>query len=137
MVPEIWSRQTYFFVILDRFLPFYPPMASENQIFQKMEKNTCRHHNFTNINDSHMMCGSSDMDCNRQNFLSFWTIFAFTPLTTQKMKILKKWKTCLEILSFYTGVTEMKILWGMVLEITGTNDRIFCHFGPFFALLPP
>ena len=27
------------------------------------------------INDNHMMYGSWDMECNRQNFLSFWTIF--------------------------------------------------------------
>ena len=31
------------------------------------------------------------MKCNRQNVLSFWAIFChFTPLTTQKIKILKK-----------------------------------------------
>ena len=31
----------------------------------------------------------------------------------------------------------MKIVWCMVPEIWGVTDRIFCHFGPFFALLPP
>ena len=42
------------------------------------------------INDNHMMYGSWVMEWNRQNFLSFWTIFCpFTPLTTQKIKILK------------------------------------------------
>ena len=25
----------------------------------------------------------------------------------------------------------------MVLEIWSVTDRFFCHFGPFFALLPP
>ena len=25
----------------------------------------------------------------------------------------------------------------MVPEIWSMTDRIFCHFGPFFALLPP
>ena len=40
-----------------------------------------------------MMYGSSDMECIRQNFLSFWTIFCtFIPLTTRKIKILKKLK---------------------------------------------
>ena len=43
-----------------------------------------------NINDSHMTYGFSDMECNRQMFLSFWTVFcSFTP-TTQKTKF---WKT--------------------------------------------
>ena len=27
------------------------------------------------INDSHMIYGFSDMECNRQHFLSFWTVF--------------------------------------------------------------
>ena len=45
------------------------------------------------------------LECDGQNFLWFWAIFCpFTPLTTQKIKILKKWKNCLEILSFYTWV---------------------------------
>ena len=70
--------------------------------------------------------------CDGQNFLSFWTIFChFTPLTTQKIKILKKWKNSLEILSFYICVPEMTIIWGMVPEISSVMDRIICHFGLF------
>ena len=47
--------------------------------------------NMRTINENHMMYGSSYMKHDRQNFLSFWTIFCpFTPLTTQKIKILKK-----------------------------------------------
>ena len=61
------------------------------------------------INDNHMLYGSWDMNLNRHNFFSFWTVFwPFTPLTTWKIKILKKWKkkthTHKEILSFYTCV---------------------------------
>ena len=45
------------------------------------------------INDSHMMYGSWDIECNGQNILSFWTVFChFTSLTTQKIKILKNWR---------------------------------------------
>ena len=55
------------------------------------------------INDNLLMHGSWDMERDRQNFLLLWTIFCpFTPLWTQKMKILKKWKKHFEILSFYT-----------------------------------
>ena len=33
------------------------------------------------------------MECNKQNFLSLWTIsYPLTPVTTQKIKILKIWK---------------------------------------------
>ena len=53
-------------------------------------------------NDNHMMNGSWDIKHNRHNFLSFWTILC---LFTQKIKILKKRKKCLEILLFYTSVT--------------------------------
>ena len=46
------------------------------------------------INENHMIYGSKDLECDGQKFLSFWTIFCpFTPpLTTQKIKILKKMK---------------------------------------------
>ena len=45
------------------------------------------------INDNHMMYGSQDMEHDRQNFLSFWTIFCpFTPQTTLKFKRKKKKK---------------------------------------------
>ena len=38
MVPEIWSMwQTEFFVILDCFLPIYPPNNPKNQTFEKMK----------------------------------------------------------------------------------------------------
>ena len=56
-------------------------------------------------NDNHMMYGSWDMEHNRQIFLSFWAIYSpFTHRRTQKIKILKKWKTHLKILSFYKCV---------------------------------
>ena len=163
MVPEIWSATDRIFVILDRFLPFYLPNDPENQNFEKMKK--IPEHitilQMCTINDSHMMNGSWNMECNGQNFLSFWTVFCpftplnnlknqnfektkktprdiiilhkctindnhtmygswdmelggqnflsfwsifctFTHLTTRKIKILKKWKKRLEILSFYT-----------------------------------
>ena len=122
-----WVRQTEFFVILDHFLPFYPPLPPvpeiwhmldviifhfesffvllppnnpKNQKFEKLKKtpgNIIILHKCT-INENHMMYGSWDMECDRQNFLSFWTAFCpFTPITTGKIRILKKWTICLEI----------------------------------------
>ena len=90
------------------------------------------------INDNHMIYGSRDMEHDRQNFLSFWTIFCpFTPLTTQKIKILKKWKKHLEILSFYTSVPKIMIICYTVPEIWCMTDAIVIfHFRLFFALLP-
>ena len=108
MVYGSWDMEhKRFFVILDCFFPFYLPMDPENQNLKKKWK-TCQDIIILQMcteNDSHMMYGFWDMECNGQNFLSFWTIFCpFTSLTTQKIKILKKWKKCLEILSFYTCV---------------------------------
>ena len=51
------------------------------------------------------------MVCDRCNYyFSFWVIFcSFTPLAAQKIKILKKWKKHLEILSFYICVPKIMI----------------------------
>ena len=71
-----------FFVILDRFLPFYPPNNPKNQNFEKLKKtpgDIIILHMCT-TNDNHMMYGSWDIQHNRQNFMSFWTIFC--PFTT-------------------------------------------------------
>ena len=106
MVSEITS-DTVTFVILGYFLPFYPANNLKNQNCEKMKKkpgDIIILHLYT-TNDNRMMYGSWDMERDRQNFFSFWTIFCpFTPLTTKKIKILKKWKTSLEISSFYTSV---------------------------------
>ena len=183
-----------FFVILNHFFSFYPPVDPENQNFQKMKKaledviilQMCT------INNSHMMHGSRDMECNGQNFFVILDCFLpFHPLTTWKIKIWKKWKNHLEILSFFTCVhkwqshdvwflrygawrtkffchldfscaftpnnpknqhfekikiksgdiimlhmcTIMTFIWCMVSEILNVTNRVFCHFGPLFALL--
>ena len=57
------NRQN-FLVILDCFLPFYPPMDPENQNFEKMKKtleDIIILQMFT-INDSYMTYGFSDME---------------------------------------------------------------------------
>ena len=71
-------------------------------------------------------------------FWSFWAIFALlltpNPPTILKIKIKKKSIKCLEILSFYTCVPQMKIIQYMALEIKGATDQMFCHFGPFLPI---
>ena len=101
------AQRTVFFVILDHFLHFYPPNNSKNQNFEKMKKtpgDIITWHMRT-INDNHMIYGSWDIKHDRHYFLSFWIIFCtFIPLTAQKIKILKKLKNHLEILSLYMCV---------------------------------
>ena len=59
------------------FFALLPPKIPKNQNFEKM-KNIAGHKiilQMSTINDNHMMYGSRDMERERQNFLSFWTIF--------------------------------------------------------------
>ena len=64
------------------------------------------------INDNHMMYGSWDMEHNRQNFLSFWTVFCpFTPYGPRKSKFSKKWEKHLKILSFYKHKWQSYDVW--------------------------
>ena len=88
---EVWPTQ--FFVILDCFLPFYPPNNQKNQNFEKMKKTPgdITTLNMCNKNDNHMMYGSWDIAHDEHNFFIIWIVFCtFTPLTTKKITILKK-----------------------------------------------
>ena len=87
------ERDRQFFIILERFLPFYPHNNPKYQNFEKMKKTPggiiILH--MCTINDNHMRYSSLDIECNGQNVLSFWTIFCrFTSLTIQKIKNLKQ-----------------------------------------------
>ena len=127
-----------FFVILDHFFSFfYPPNNPKNKNFEKMKitpRDIIILHKCT-INGNHMMYGSRDMMHDRQNFLSFWTVFCpFTPLTTQKIKILKNWKKHLEISSFYKNHDHMLYC---SLDMVGNRFNYFSFWAlscPFTSL---
>ena len=94
-----YKAQQSFLSFWGNFCPLTLLTTWKIKILKKWNKNTWRYYHFTLKciidNDNHMMYGSWDMKRNRQKFLSFWAIFCpFTPLTTQKIKILKKkkWK---------------------------------------------
>ena len=87
-----------------------------------------------------MMYGSLHMEHNKQNFFSFWTIFCpFTPLTTQKIKILKKFKTPGDIIILQKCTINdnhlMYVSWDMM-----HNRQIFFvilgHILPFYPTNP-
>ena len=130
------AQQTEFFVIWDNFLLIYPLKTWKIQILKKWKKrpgyiiilHKCAK------NQDHMLQCSWDMASDGCNHFSFWAIFCpFTPLkAAQKMKIKKKY-----ILSFYTIVPKITIIWYIVPEIWCMTDVIVIfHFGIFFALLP-
>ena len=76
--------------------------------------------------------GSWDIEPDRQIFLLFRT-----SLTTQNIKILKKFKKHLEISSFYTNASKIMIICHTATEIWCVTHVIIFHFGPLFTLLPP
>ena len=75
------ARQTEFFLILDHFLPFYPPKNPEKQNFEKNQKrpgDTIILHK-CNINDNYMMYVSWDMKYDRYNSVILDHFFALLP----------------------------------------------------------
>ena len=82
-------QQTDFFVILHRFLPFYPPNNPKNQNFEKLKKapgDTIILQKCTK-NHGHMLHYSLDMARNGFVIFHFGLLFTFTSLTAQKIKI--------------------------------------------------
>ena len=89
--------------IFCHFGPFFAPLTiCKIKILKKWKKQLeilLVYTSVPQIDDNHIWY--RDMECNRQNFLAFWTVFffgildcflLFYPLTTQKIKILKKLK---------------------------------------------
>ena len=97
------ERDKQIFVILGHFMLFYgrPPPPPSPSLLHNPEN----HHSYVPkilIIWPTVLGICSMKDWNWQ----FWVVFCpLGPLTTQKIKLLKKWKNRLELLSFYTCVT--------------------------------
>ena len=129
--------QTEFFVILDNFCPFTPLTTRKIKILKNWKKksgNIIILHMCT-TNENQMMYGSWDMKHDRQNFLSFWTVFLpfYLPNNLKNQTFEKLKKKSMEILSFYTCVPQMKIKWCMVPEILSMTERLFLSFWTTFC----
>ena len=83
------ARQTKYFVILGYFLLFYPTNNQKNQNVEKFKKTPGENiilHQCT-IYGNHMMYGSWDMKCNKQNFFVILGHFLyFYPANNPKNK---------------------------------------------------
>ena len=101
-VPKTQSYEVQFlrYRVRENFLSFWaifcsfaPLLTPKIKISKKCEKHPDIYPillYMCTINQDHMMYGFWDMKCNRQNFLSSWTVFCpFTPLTAGQMKISK------------------------------------------------
>ena len=101
--------------------------------FKKIKENTCRYH-YQNLDD--MIYSSWDTEWNILKLVILGHFLPFYPQKTPKNPNFEKWNTLLEISSLYKCVQKVTIIWCMVPEMWSATDKIFCHFGPFFALLP-
>ena len=89
-------------------------------------------------NYDQMVYASWDMVRDECNYFLLWAIFCpFTPVTSQKIKILKKMIKSLEISSFYICVPKIMIRWCMLPEIWCVMNviifllwAILCPFTP-------
>ena len=71
-------------------------------------------------------------------FCHFRPVFAFLPhYWPQKLKFGKNVKKHLDILSFYTCVPLIKIIWFLVPKISSSTDRIFLSSWAFFCPFTP
>ena len=99
MIPKIWRATDIIFChsepFFAHFLRNFCPMDTENQNFEKMKKTPkdiiilrmCI------INNSHMMYGSRDMECNGQNFFVVLDCFLpFEPPNNLKNQNFEKMK---------------------------------------------
>ena len=89
---------------------------------------------------SHMMYGSWDMECDsKQNALSLWTVFSpFTPLWTQKIKILEKWKKHLRRYYHLTNVYHKWQLYDIWFFRYGVQQtKCFVILDRFLPFYPP
>ena len=110
---------------------FTPLTIWKNFFFAKMRKNTWR---LCTKSDNHYDVGFSDMECDRQNFLSFWTFCPLIPLATpgeSKFSINEKnaWRYIL-ILHKCT-INENHMMWFLRYGVRQTKF----YFEPFFVLL--
>ena len=138
-VPETRSKSDRIFCHSELFFALLPPKNLENQNFLKMKK--LKKHlemsSFYTRVPNVMIIWYEIWSTTDTIFCHFGSCFALLPHQWhQKLKFWKNKKT-LEISSFYTCAQQKMIIWCTVPEILSTRDKIVCHFGSFFALLPP
>ena len=126
---DIKTQRTEFFVILGHFSPLDPPNNRKNG--KKMHPDIIILH-LSTTNGDHKMYGSWNMEHDR-HFCHFGPFFLhFYPLTTHNIKILKKWKQCLEM-SFYKSVPKIMIIYYTVPEIWHVMELLLFILGYFLT----
>ena len=126
-------------VTLGQFLTFTPVKLPPIIKILKNEKICWIHHHFTHVCQKlqYMMYGSWDTECNRQNFFvildNFLPFYPSNNTKNQNFEKMKKSPGHIIILHKcnINGNHIMYHSWD-----TKCDRNNFCHFGPFFAILP-
>ena len=130
---KVW--QTEIFVILGHFLSFQTPDNPKNQNF-KIEKNTWRYYHFPHLHHKSWCMVPEIWSTTDRIFCHSGPFFCpFTPLQTQKIKILKKWNVCLKILPFYKSTKnhDHMLYCSSDMALDGCN----CYFSFWAIFCPP
>ena len=137
LVPEISRTTDRIFCHFRLFFALLPPRKKTPWGFIIL--------NMSTINENHIMYESWNMEHDRQNFFSSWTIFCpFTPpppknpanQNFEKMKNNNnKKKTCGYHFTQVYNKWQSYDIW--FLDMKCTRQDFFFHLAPFFALLPP
>ena len=132
-------QQTEFFVSLGHFLPFYFPNNFENQNFEvkRVSGDVIILHKWT-IDDNHMMYGSWDEVQQTECFVilgHFLPFYFHNNPENQNFEKVKKASGDVIILHIcITSENHMYCSWDMKCDRQNLCNRLFCHFGPLFAL---
>ena len=112
-------------------------MFTTLHFLKKIKKSTWRYHYFTLV---YQKSWWYDLQFLRfrvwqteiGNFRSF---LHFYPSKNQTNQNFENEKSCWRYHHF-TRVSKITIIWCMVPEIWSKTNKMFCHYGPFYALLP-
>ena len=137
MVTEIWSTTEHFFWFWTIFCPFTNLKTWKIKIFKKWKN--CLEISFNTFATEMIIiwCMVPEIwSVTDRIFCHFWLLFcSFTLPTPQKIKILKKGKNCLKILSFYSTINYNYMMYGS-WDMECDWQEFFVIFDCFFALSP-
>ena len=134
MVPEIWSATDRIFCHSGLFFALVL-WAQKIKILKKWKEHVNIFSFYKCVPQMTVTWSVSwDMECNEQNFLSFWTVFCpFTPLTTWKIKILETPEDIIILHRWTINDSHMRNgSWDMECWRTEFFVNFMDHFFPFF-----
>ena len=132
-----WDRNTTdnFLSFWAIFCPFTPLLTSQKKFGVNVKK-TWIYYPITNVYHKWWSYDVWFLRYKAWQTVILGHFLPFDPPNNLKNQSFEKTKKHLKILLFYTCIPQMMIIWCLVPEIWSTTDRIYCHFGLFFALLP-